>query len=141
MDKCPHCGRSDPNFLQIIEAMSNTNWGTGIDHRDAVSLLETTRLSISDLERKLKDLTRRKDEEIVWQSEDGKSRMTVGDDRKTYLRDINLFQKRIKAIEKSVSGGYQVAEVTIEQHNEAAFAILESMKKSGSIIVIDSEQG
>lgn len=139
MEKCPHCGRSDPDFLQTIKAMSNTDWGTEVRHENAQDILNEIKLNIECIQGKLRRLADRPGDDIVWMSDDGKNKLTVANDSDYYEKSLKASEKRIEDINKAVADGYYVIEVNIEQHNEAALGILDSMKNAGSIVIIRAE--
>jgi DUF4097 and DUF4098 domain-containing protein YvlB len=136
MPKCPHCGRSDPNLLDTIRQMMDNNWGTQVNHENSGEVIAEYSNTISDMEDKLANLVGKPDEEIAWQS--GDSKVSVKQDRKYYQDGLEKARAMIAAVKKATSEGYQIADISIEQHNEAGFAILESMKGSGAVIVLSS---
>jgi hypothetical protein len=90
-DVCPHCGRSDPNFMDIVEAIGARSDGC-----------EQTEMHARGMEQ-LRNWVHRHVMEEKWETEENKLE----------------WQKVLKVAEKAVAKGYEVAHIEVSYHDEA----------------------
>jgi hypothetical protein len=129
---CGHCGRSDPDFVQFIQNANSDE--IRVTDYNAENVLKSLKSELDRYQKAIDGIASLTDDAVVWRS--GNRQITAVEDRKVYSQEIEFLRKRIEAVEIAASKGYRVVSLDIEQHNESAFRILESMKATGSVIEI-----
>ncbi len=110
-DKCPHCGRSDLNLIDLIEAI-----GSRADDS------EQTRLRAKGVENVIAHI---KKDYLDYCSSDEKKR----------------WKELFKTLEIADKKGYAIAEIEISYHDESTNNMLQDLRKRKALCVLWSDHG
>lgn len=131
---CPHCGRKDPDLLDLIE--THAGYNTCLDHPNKTSLLADINEEISILEKSLKDMAYGKDDDIWAEYSWGKT--TFKQQRDFINGDLKTLKERKKKI-KAAKG--KVVEISIGHGDKYIKDVLDSMVANGTAEILDQGEG
>ena len=111
-DKCPHCGRTDPNFLDIVEAIGARSSGES----------ECTQLH----ERGTKEIERYLVEGLKM-------------DEWRLPEEITEWEDVLVVSKKAEKKGYEVARIEISYHDNASIEMMNLLEATGAVKVLWSD--
>ena len=129
--KCPHCGHSDANLLEIIQ---NTNDGdTKIKWEDPQEYLQELQEIIKTKRQELIEYTGR-DPKYQYSSW---GNYTVEQFCKDTLEDIEQIQKTIELVNEKIQEDYDIVGLLVSYHNSYLNSRIEELKIRGIINVLE----
>jgi hypothetical protein len=136
INKCEHCGRSDPDFIsEYIERSSNHETELEIDGRLS-RVIDNLKYQIEDKEANIKKYSMQHPKEPLWYN----CKSTVADAIKWEEREIEDLNKLINKIKEHESNGDIVHEFSISYHDELCRNKFNEMIENGSAVIISSEE-
>ncbi len=136
-DPCPHCGRKDPDLIDMIERTRGyCGDDTHMVHWDKESVLQEIEEEICDYQGRIADLKRDDPNRIIrtysWNNEDYK----VKDQLKHELEQLKEWEDLRAKIEPATG---KVIKCSISYHDEVK-EVLQNMVAAGTAKILDSEE-
>jgi len=143
-DICPHCGRSDPDFIGLLTELAQMNDqysdDTQVIHPDADEVLENIQREIKGYEEDKMESFREhgKDLDKPYFPWPRCSCQTTGrEDIGRCDKYISELREKQAKIEQYRNDGWKIADVDISYHDERIREMFEQAKKNGSLVILD----
>lgn len=131
-EPCPHCGRSDPDFIDAYIERGNVNdTGLIIDGRFS-SVIDSLNENIKEHQSSIKEYQMHRPQDSV-----GWGKSTYADMISYEESDIKEIEALIGKIEKIQNEGYTIHEIEISYHDGPARDKLQELVKTGSAVIIN----
>ena len=145
-DICSHCGRSDPDFVDLIRELHPKNEefydDTQVECRDTEEVIESLEKGIEEWENHKKNSTVRYGPDLDKKHNVfGDYYISAQEEMDRADREIEKINKEMERVRDYAKNGYKVAKVQISNHDESVRDMFYEGQDNGSIIVITWEEG
>ena len=140
MEKCPHCGRSSPNIIDMIEG--RTSYGcddTQVEWDDPQDYLYDLQRDIEDQQCELELYKHHSDDEIITMPM-SRTRRSVQQLRQWANSEIDYLTKQKTAVQDAIDAGKKPICISISYHDELLNNLLHEQIATGEVEVIDNNE-
>lgn len=137
-EKCPHCGRSSPNMIDLIEKNTSNHDETEMGWDDPTDFLEDLQQEIYNKQLDLEKWANIKDEDKItnYYNSGNSYTYTVGKLRKWANERIKSNSKLICDIKQKLAEGKRVVKFDVDYHDSALNNIVSDQISNGELEVI-----
>ena len=139
-ESCPHCGRSSPNIIDMIEG--RTSYGcddTQVEWNDPQDYLNELQRDIEDQQQELELYKHHSDDEIITMPL-SRTRSSVQQLRHGINDEIDYLTKRKTAVQDAIDAGKKPICISISYHDELLNNLLHEQIATGEVEVINSDE-